>query len=580
MIHDTFSPTDEQARAITHEGAAFIAACPGSGKTRVLIERARLLLTNSIQGRGIAFLSFTTAAISELESRMQLEGLLKTPAFPHFIGTFDSFLWTFFVAPFGVPGCSSRPRLISDKDDFKIKPHDGARELPLGCFDRTTGAVIQSRLKEYKFRGSIVAHETAATNVRSRFLERGELDFAEARELALKRLRDGITAHTLVRALGARFMELVVDETQDCNPEDLEIINCFRQANIAIKVVCDPHQTIYGFRGGVADELLKFRESFPQEQRLSICGNFRSSQNIASAISAFRCMDGRPKIDVALGGNHDDPNPVYILSYPGTTVPATVGTEFHKLTEAAGFKASECPVVAATRKSCANALGHPSDQTGKHLSCRLALAIGNYHLSFELGTRRKALNEIHKILVMIQNPDLEKTYHQFIVENEIEPNSWRPTVINLANALQYEKGCFNTAESWLDQARKLLASLIPPGGSSINQRLRKVEYLGQALTCTMPTGHCARTIHSVKGMEFPAVCVVMSPQKTKGILDYLTSGNPVSSGEDARKIYVGASRAKHLLVIAVPSSQAGRLKSLLDATGANVELTEINCSNS
>lgn len=62
-----FEPTDEQRRIIEHAGSAFIAACPGAGKTRVIVERARRLLGNRPAGRGIAFLSFTTAAVSELE---------------------------------------------------------------------------------------------------------------------------------------------------------------------------------------------------------------------------------------------------------------------------------------------------------------------------------------------------------------------------------------------------------------------------------------------------------------------------------------------------------------------------------
>ena len=79
----------------------------------------------------IAFLSFTIAAVSELEGRLRREGLLKTPAFPHFIGTFDGFLWQFLIAPFGVPGCATRPRLIPDKEHRQIQPYATAQSLPL-----------------------------------------------------------------------------------------------------------------------------------------------------------------------------------------------------------------------------------------------------------------------------------------------------------------------------------------------------------------------------------------------------------------------------------------------------------------
>jgi superfamily I DNA/RNA helicase len=85
--------------------------------------------------------------------------------------------------------------------------------------------------------------------------------------------------------------------------------------------------------------------------------------------------------------------------------------------------------------------------------------------------------------------------------------------------------------------------LLPPvGDQSINQRLRRNKELAEALSAAAPNGHPARTIHSVKGMEFPAVCVVMSPSTAKRIVDFLTGGGDGDS-EEARKIYVGASRA-------------------------------------
>jgi len=164
----------------------------------------------------------------------------------------------------------------------------------------------------------------------------------------------------------------------------------------------------------------------------------------------------------------------------------------------------------------------------------------------------------------------DKTYHQHIADAGIEPGTWRPRALGLVDALRYDPGRFATADAWHDHARGLLAPLLPTGGRSINQRFRRNADLAKALSWAPPSGHCARTIHSVKGREFPAVCVVMSSRTAKGILDYLMTGAPAASSEEARKIYVGASRAQRLLVIAAPKSQAARLASLFQATGATV----------
>lgn len=133
---------------------------------------------------------------------------------------------------------------------------------------------------------------------------------------------------------------------------------------------------------------------------------------------------------------------------------------------------------------------------------------------------------------------------------------------------------FASVEAWHDEARRLLAPLLPDDGQSINQRLRRNGEIDKALSVAPSSGHAARTIHSVKGMEFPAICVVMSPSTAKGIIDFLV-GDAGGDNEEARKIYVGASRAQRLLAIAVPQSQAPRLRDLIARMGGAVDLIKL-----
>ena len=489
-------------------------------------------------------------------------------------GTFDAFLWQFLIAPFGVDGCAAKPRLIPDKDDRTIKPFPAAQALPLECFDRTTGNAIPAMIRRHGFHGKIKAYETAARRTRARLLERGELDFADARSVALARLRDPACGAVLGPAFAGRFQELIVDEAQDCNPVDLEIITWFRTAGIPIKVISDPNQAIYGFRGGVTRELSQFAATFSDAERLPMNGNFRSSGHITKGVVALRAPHMRTTIDEALGEFRKEPTAVQILSYSGKSVPSTIGTKFQELAAAMGLAARDCPVVSATRRTGANALGHPQDSGVRDLSYRLAVAVSDFHFSFEVGGRKEALVAIHRIMLELGDRMGGKTYHQHLADADVPSDAWRPEALALAQALRFSPERFATTEAWHDEARRLLAPLLSADGRSINQRLRRNGELEKALSVAPAYGHPARTIHSVKGMEFPGICVVMSPSTAKGIVDSLV-GAAAGDNEEARKIYVGASRAQRLLAIALPRTQAPRLRDLMVAMGGAVELVTL-----
>jgi DNA helicase II / ATP-dependent DNA helicase PcrA len=114
------------------------------------------------------------------------------------------------------------------------------------------------------------------------------------------------------------------------------------------------------------------------------------------------------------------------------------------------------------------------------------------------------------------------------------------------------------------------------GDRSINQVLRRHEKLAEALLPPPLHGHSARTIHSVKGAEFPAVCVVLSTAKAKGLIEYLETGTDHTMAEELRKLYVGASRAQRLLAIATRHSQIKKLEKLLSDPANSDGLSVVN----
>lgn len=582
MNRETFLPTEQQRIVIGHEGSAFIAACPGAGKTRVMAERARHIFTKLPAGRGIAFLSFTHAAVFELGTRLRQLGILPSPVFPSFIGTFDSFVWQFLIAPFGLKDIDLPPRLIPDIDEHLLRPFGGAHPLPLSCFDPGTHSINQDAAKRRGFNvhekpsHQTQAYQTAAKNLRDGLRRQGCLGFDQARQEALARLRDADVSRRLASALAGRFLEVIVDEAQDCNPDDLQIVSWLRQTGVDVKVVCDPQQSIYEFRGGVTDHLLSFANTFATHERKELTGNFRSTPNICKVIAQLRPSNSRASADDALSSLGNDFTPVYIFRYPGRAVPPSIGREFSRLLQQLNIDIANSPVVAATRASAAAAVGQPRPSPRRDRSVRLAEAVTDFYFSSGFHDVKATLQSVHALLLELEDRLVNTSYDQYVSDNDIEPVSWRPLVIRVLQELQFDPSKHKDARTWHAAAKDVLSrNLTIPENQSISQRLKWNAAIEGALVAVKTDTAMSRTIHSVKGMEFPAVCVVTTASTLGGILDFLENEHAAERAEDARKLYVAASRAQRLLVIAAPKSQADRLARHLQAKGANVQLSNL-----
>jgi superfamily I DNA/RNA helicase len=582
MSPQPFQPTDQQREVICHDGSAFVMACPGAGKTWIMTERARLLFQAMPSGRGVAFLSFTQAAVFELEIRLRKEGLLPSPVFPSFIGTFDSFVWQFLVAPFGIKECETRPCLIADIAQLTVEPFSGAHPLSLSCFCPQTGTIFEQAAKREGFDVSqksdtqLQAYTTAATRLRARLRKKGQLSFDEARAAALERLKNPLLADRIAAALAGRFGEVIVDEAQDCNPDDLTVISWLRDSGLPVKVVCDPHQSIYEFRGGVTSHLFKFADTFPANQRKELTGNFRSAPDICKTIVQFRELSARAAPDDALGPLKNETSSVQILSYRGKAVPASIGTTFCALLQEVGLDITSSPIIAATKASGAAAAGQPRPTNRRDRIVRLAEAVMSFHFAAGFTDMRSALDVAHKIFLELEGCLCGCSYHQYLVENEVEPANWRSKIISILRELRFDPTKYADARAWHAAAKNILSNEFTiEEKQHITRKLKWNAALDNALAAVPSATAMHRTIHSVKGMQYPAVCVVTTASTLKGILDFLEMGQPADKAEDARKLYVAASRAERLLVIAAPKSQAKRLRVHLAGQGAAITMREI-----
>jgi DNA helicase-2/ATP-dependent DNA helicase PcrA len=84
-----------------------------------------------------------------------------------------------------------------------------------------------------------------------------------------------------------RFRYILVDEYQDTNYAQYLIVNKLAALHHNLCVVGDDAQSIYSFRGARIENILEFKNDYPDYQLFKLEQNYRSTQTIVNAANAI-----------------------------------------------------------------------------------------------------------------------------------------------------------------------------------------------------------------------------------------------------------------------------------------------------
>lgn len=297
-------------------GSLFVPACPGAGKTQAMVERF-VNRPGQVGRRGLALVSFTNAAIAEVEARCAPHShLLRSP---NFVGTIDGFINQFIVGP-------SYKSLTQRQPTFRdtwSRSHSGEFQhgkytyrLDWFSFDSSNAAAtlaperipVQQRNWLATTPDNHKSAQRRAWGIWKKLVDLGYIDCAHARVLMREYLADEEVGPLLRSTLFHRFYEVIVDEGQDCSDDDLILLEFLRAANINVVMVADPDQAIYEFRGSKLDGIESFSKRLSPGTRLN--ENFRSSSSICKLVDALR---GSDEPDIPSGPYKDVQAPVHVL---------------------------------------------------------------------------------------------------------------------------------------------------------------------------------------------------------------------------------------------------------------------------
>lgn len=293
----------EQSGVIKHGGSPLlVVAGPGSGKTTVIIERIKYLVSKDIRPSEILCLTFSEKAASEMKYRLQDEE--NEESFN--ISTFHSFANELLSDNFlhtGLGVTSTLPE--SYKLVWGIKNIDafGFQYINLGS---RSAEIIESIFDGISnFKNELISPDELHKYVQSRLTEnlnddetglmqrlidllkvyrkyeqfqreKSVIDFDDMILEAIKLLK---REKAIRRSYQKRFKHIFVDEFQDNNYAQLELLKCLVDKD-NVTVVGDDDQSIYRFQGAYLTNFQDFKEYFKGSETMILNQNYRSPKNI------------------------------------------------------------------------------------------------------------------------------------------------------------------------------------------------------------------------------------------------------------------------------------------------------------
>ncbi len=285
---------------VNYDVASLIIAGAGSGKTRVLTSRIAYMIEQGVSPSNILALTFTKKAAEQMRERiaqMMPDGRSRWIR----MGTFHS-LFAKILRDNAEAIGFSRGFTIYEPNDCKSLIKTILKENSLGD-DVYKPNVILSRISYAK--NSLVTPAAYAANTsfatedrRMRIPQFGAIyaaycarckhnDAMDFDDLLLQTnilFRDH--ADILAR-YQQEFKYILVDEYQDTNYAQYIIIRRLSQLHSMVCVVGDDAQSIYSFRGAKIENIINFRNDYPEAKTFKLEQNYRSTQTIVDAANSL-----------------------------------------------------------------------------------------------------------------------------------------------------------------------------------------------------------------------------------------------------------------------------------------------------
>jgi DNA helicase-2/ATP-dependent DNA helicase PcrA len=345
------------------EGPIMVIAGAGSGKTRVLTYRIAHMIKSGVDPFNILALTFTNKAAKEMTERISnIVGGSEAKNIT--MGTFHSVfsrLLRFNADLIGYPTNFT----IYDTQDSKSLLKDIIKELNLDDKTYKPGMVL-GRISAAK--NNLISPEAYANNAEimledkqsrrpelsriyttyaNRCQKAGAMDFDDLLFQTNVLLRD---FPDVLQHYQHKFRYILVDEYQDTNYAQYLIVKKLAAVYENICVVGDDAQSIYSFRGANIQNILNFKNDYPDYRIFKLEQNYRSTKSIVEAANSV-ISKNKDQIQKNVWTANDEGNPITIIrTLTDNEEGKVISNKIYDIKKAEGLNYSDFAILYRTNR--------------------------------------------------------------------------------------------------------------------------------------------------------------------------------------------------------------------------------------
>ena len=322
---------EQRAAVSTTDGPVLVIAGPGSGKTRVIIQRiAHLIDHAAVAPERIMAVTFTNKAAAELVNRLSKAVPPQAARSVH-VSTFHRLAGLINRRYSAAVGLSSDYTIYDHDDQLTVvrrameqagisPTNDGIRPTAvLSAISRAKSLLLDpdtyaEYVQDLDSHNPPEAAANAAVETYPHYQRELELSGAVDFDDIITRSVRILSNHDRIRQLVHRtWRYMMVDEYQDTNKAQHELTRLLTGPGNNICVVGDPNQSIYGWRNALIENIMEFPRNHPGTRTVRLGRNYRSTGTVVAAADALISQNDT-RIQNPLRSQNDQGPPVRIAT--------------------------------------------------------------------------------------------------------------------------------------------------------------------------------------------------------------------------------------------------------------------------